>query len=224
MESISVAVIDDHPLMLAGLVDLFKLSDDFTVAATGTKASDALKISAEVAPDVFVVDLMMPGNIFEVIAKVISTSQKAKFLIFTAMTRSDFAVRALNAGASGYVLKGSEADELIQGVKAVHKGETFITPAFACKVIEELKIASLRKMGAGAVKLSIREGQIISMLLRGATNKQIAADLQIGEKTVKNYMTILMQKLHARNRLEVLIAAQKLEAEGHEDRGPPLRH
>ncbi|MGO4438786.1 LuxR C-terminal-related transcriptional regulator [Rhizobium sp. RAF56] len=224
MGSISVALIDDHPLMLAGLVDLFRLSDDFTVAATGTKASDVLKISTDVAPDVFVVDLMMPGNIFEVIAKTVATSLKTKFLAFTALARSDFAVRALNVGASGYVLKGSDAGELIQGVRAVHNGETFITPAFACKVIEELKIASLRKTATGAVKLSTREGQIVAMLLRGATNKQIAADLQIGEKTVKNYMTILMQKLHARNRLEVLIAAQKLEVDDHHDWGPALRH
>ncbi|WP_025662660.1 response regulator transcription factor [Rhizobium sp. IBUN] len=224
MESVSIALVDDHPLMLAGLVDLFKLNEDFTVAATGSKASDVLKINAEIRPDVFVVDVMMPGNIFEVIAKIVATSPKTKFLAFTALTRSDIAVRALNAGATGYVLKGSDAGELIQGVRAVYNGETFITPAFACKVIEELKISSLRKMASGTVKLSIREGQIVGMLMRGATNKQIAADLRIGEKTVKNYMTILMQKLHARNRLEVLIAAQKLEVDDHQDREPMLRH
>lgn len=222
MEAISVALVDDHPLMLAGLIDLFKLSEDFTVAATGNKASDVLKIGTDIAPDVIVVDLMMPGNIFEVIARLVAASAKTKFLAFTAVTRADIAVRALNAGASGYVLKGSDAVELIQGVRAIHSGETFITPAFACKVIEELKIASIRKATTGAVKLSIREGQIVGMLLRGATNKQIAADLRIGEKTVKNYMTILMQKLHARNRLEVLIAAQKLEVDDHQDR--MLRH
>ncbi len=224
MESISVALVDDHPLMLAGLVDLFQLSEGFTVAATGTKASDVLKISTEVAPDVFVVDLMMPGNIFEVVAKIVATSLKTKFLAFTALARSDYAVRALSVGASGYVLKGSDAGELIQGVRAVHNGDTFITPAFAGKVIEEMKINSLRKMATGSVKLSSREGQIVGMLLRGATNKQIAADLQIGEKTVKNYMTILMQKLHARNRLEVLIAAQKLDVDDHHEWAPTLRH
>ncbi|TCL64658.1 response regulator transcription factor [Rhizobium sp. BK251] len=224
MGSISVALIDDHPLMLAGLTDLFKVSGDFIVAATGTTANDALQINREFAPDVFVVDLVMPGNIFEAISNIVASSRKAKILAFTAMTRSDYAVRALNAGASGYILKGSSADELLQGVRAVHSGETFITPGFACKVIEELKVASRRKIAAAAVKLSIREGQIVSMLLRGCTNKQIAADLHIGEKTVKNYMTILMQKLHARNRLEVLIAAQKLEVEDPRDREPILRH
>ena len=224
MDSISVALVDDHPLMLAGLTELFQSNDNFTVVATGVSADEAIQISLQTPPDVFVVDLMMPGNIFDAIAKIVTKARGTKILAFTAMSRSDYAVRALNAGASGYVLKGSSAQELIQGVKAVYRGDTFITPAFAGKVIEELKIASLRKISGGPVKLSIREGQIIGMLLRGFTNRQIAIDLQIGEKTVKNYMTILMQKLNARNRLEVLIAAQKLEGENYRDRDPVLRH
>jgi DNA-binding CsgD family transcriptional regulator len=89
-------------------------------------------------------------------------------------------------------------------------------------VIEALRTASMRKVAAGPIKLSIREEQIVRLLLRGRTNREIAIGLGIGEKTVKNYMTILMQKLHARNRLEVLIAAQKLEVD---NRGEPIsRH
>ena len=94
-----------------------------------------------------------------------------------------------------------------------------------------LRALELARLGQGLVEpnpmvgsVIVREGQIVGMLMRGATNKQIAADLRIGEKTVKNYMTILMQKLHARNRLEVLIAAQKLEVDDHQDREPMLRH
>jgi len=213
MSKISLALIDDHPVMLAGLSEILKSHPKFTVAATGSSADDALEIALKCAPDVFIVDLMMPGNIFDAIAKLVEKI-RTRILVFTANTGSDYAVRALNAGASGYVLKGSSIQELIQAIAAVHRGDMFITPAFACKVIEELKIASLRKKAGGDVKLSIREGQIIGMLLRGFTNKQIATGLNIGEKTVKNYMTILMQKLNARNRLEVLIAAQKLEGGG----------
>ena len=219
MTSVSLALIDDHPLMLAGLTDILSKQSPFIVAATGSTAEEALDIGLKLKPNVFIVDLMMPGNIFDTITKLVEKI-RTKILVFTAMTGSDYAVRALNAGASGYVLKGSSAQELIQAIATVHRGDMFITPAFACKVIEELKIASLRKMAGGEVKLSIREGQIIRMLLRGFTNRQIATDLQIGEKTVKNYMTILMQKLNARNRLEVLIAAQKLEG----SRDPALRH
>ncbi len=110
-------------------------------------------------------------------------------------------------------------------VRAAHCGETYITPGFACKVIEALRIASLRQMSANApIKLSLREEQIVRLLLRGYTNRQISVGLGIGEKTVKNYMTILMQKLHARNRLEVLIAAQKLEVDNRGENESISRH
>jgi DNA-binding NarL/FixJ family response regulator len=209
MGSISIALVDDHPLLLAGVVNLFEVNDDFTVVAKGATADDALQINRKLRPDVMVLDLFMPGNVFDVITEIVTKSSGTKVVAFTAMTASDYAVRALNAGA-------------IQGVRAAHNGETYITPSFACKVVEALRIASMRRMSAGPIKLSIREEQIVRLLLRGFTNREIAVGLGIGEKTVKNYMTILMQKLHARNRLEVLIAAQKLEVGGQ--REPMSRH
>lgn len=223
MSPISIALVDDHPLMLSGVVNLFERNDDFVVVAKGTTADEALRINREFVPDVMVLDLFMPGNVFEVISEIVRTSRGSKVVAFTAMTGSDYAVRALNAGASGYILKGSSAEELIQGVRAAHCGETYITPSFACKVIEALRISSLRKAGA-PIKLSLREEQIVRLLLRGYTNRQISVGLGIGEKTVKNYMTILMQKLHARNRLEVLIAAQKLEVDNRGDNDSVARH
>ncbi|MBB3233682.1 response regulator [Phyllobacterium endophyticum] len=222
MAPITIALVDDHPLMLAGVVNLFEVNDDFSVVAKGTTADDALQINKQLRPDVMVLDLFMPGNVFETINEIVTKSSGTKVVAFTAMTASDYAVKALNAGASGYILKGSSAEELVQGVRAAHSGETFITPSFACKVIEALRVASLRRMSNGPIKLSIREEQIVRLLLRGFTNREIAIGLGIGEKTVKNYMTILMQKLHARNRLEVLIAAQKLEVGSHGE--PMSRH
>jgi len=100
--------------------------------------------------------------------------------------------------------------ELIQAVEAVRHGETYITHSFASQVIAALRNATLRRVAAEAARFSIREDQIVRLLLRGKTNKEIAVSLEIGEKTVKDYMTILMQKLNARSRLEVVIAAQKL--------------
>ncbi|PSH61247.1 MULTISPECIES: response regulator [Phyllobacterium] len=222
MGRISVALVDDHPLMLAGVVNLFETNDDFVVVGKGATSEDALHLNRKLRPDVMVLDLFMPGNVFDVISEIVTKSSGTKVVAFTAMTGSDHAVRALNAGASGYILKGSSAEELLQGVRAAHCGETYITPGFAYKVIEALRTASMRKVAAGPIKLSIREEQIVRLLLRGRTNREIAIGLGIGEKTVKNYMTILMQKLHARNRLEVLIAAQKLEVD---NRGEPIsRH
>ena len=115
----------------------------------------------------------------------------------------------LDAGASGYVLKGSSTTELVNAISSVQCGETYITQNFASRVITGLRDASLRRRAAEAVMLSIREQQIVRLLMSGKTNKEIAIAIKISEKTVKHYMTALMQKLQVRNRLEVVIAAQK---------------
>lgn len=154
-------------------------------------------------------DLNMAGNAFDAIAE-ISRKSKTKVVVLTASTGVDHAVHSLDAGAHGYVLKGGSADELIRSIRSVLDGQTYISQEFASKVISALRDESVRKAAAKAIKLSIREEQIVRLLLRGKTNKEIANALKICEKTVKHYMTVLMQKLNARNRLEVVIAAQKM--------------
>ena len=213
MRPISVAFVDDHPVLLSGLTELFASTAGFEVVAKGANAADAIQITSQKSPDILVMDLNMPGNAFDAIAQISSKYGSTKVVAFTASANVEHAVMALDAGASGYILKGSSIEELVQGLTAVHGGETYLTQGFATKVILALRNASVRKMAAQAIRFSVREGQIIRLLLLGRTNKQIAAVLSISEKTVKHYMTILMQKLHARNRLEVVIQAQKMEAE-----------
>lgn len=116
----------------------------------------------------------------------------------------------LEAGALGYVLKGSTFEELTEAIRVVHGGDTCITPSFASKVIAGLRMASLRRQAARAIRLSAREEQVLRLLLRGNTNKEIALALSISDKTVRHYMTVPMQKLNARNRIEVVLAAQEL--------------
>ena len=210
MGSLSIAVVDDHPLMVEALVALLA-SCGHQVVATGTTSADLLSIARGHQPAIIVADLAMPGDVFEAIASVARSSSTTRLIAFTAATGVDAAIRALDAGARGYVLKGSSARELVQAIESVNCGETYITQAFATQVIAALRNVSLRHKAAQAVQLSIREGQIVRLLLGGKTNKEIALALKISEKTVKHYMTILMQKLHARNRLEVVIAAQKFD-------------
>lgn len=216
--SISIALVDDHPLLLSGIARMFEQAGDFDVVACGATADEAVEIVAQHVPDILILDLSLPGNAFDAIASIASKTDGTKVVAFTASTGIEYAVRALEAGASGYMLKGSTADEVMRGIRAVWGGEVYITQGFASKVISALRNASLRKIAAQAIKLSIREDQIIRLLLRGRTNKEIAIALGISEKTVKHYMTVLMQKLQARNRLEVVIAAQKLEADARIDR------
>ncbi len=205
---VSVALVDDHPLLIEGIIALFSRARDLEITSTGSSAKDIVDISSRFHPDVIIVDLNMAGDVYGAIATSIVVSPNTKIVAFTAATGVESAIRALDAGANGYVRKGSSAQELLQAVEAVRHGETYITQSFANQVIAGLRNASLRKVAAAAVRFSIREDQIVRLLLRGKTNKEIAIALNISEKTVKNYMTILMQKLNARNRLEVVIAAQ----------------
>ena len=209
MTTISVAVIDDHPLMVEAISDLLQRARGFTVAGVGTSASDLVEICERNKPHVAIVDLHMPGDVYAALANAIKMSPSTKMVAFTAATGVDFAIRALDAGASGYVLKGSSPKELIFAIASVLSGETYITQSFASRVIAGLRDASLRRKAAEAVMLSIREQQIVRLLMNGKTNKEIAIAIKISEKTVKHYMTALMQKLQVRNRLEVVIAAQR---------------
>src|SRR5690606_34044240 len=176
----------------------------------------------KVRPNIILLDLNMPGDAFGAISQIRVSSPETKIIVFTASAGIGHAVRALDAGATGYVLKGSTADELMQAIDIVLTGETFITPSFASKVISALRNASLRKAAADRVRLSVREDQIVRLLLLGRTNREIAQRLQISEKTVKRYMTLLMQKLQARNRVEVVLAAQELGGFGTDRAAKPV--
>lgn len=209
MRRVSIAFVDDHPVLLCGLAHIFAEMPRFEVLGTGRCASDINVLSVE-GPDIMLVDLNMPGDAFSAIKHSRESCPPTRIIVFTASAGIDHAVRALEAGATGYVLKGSTDDELLQAIDTVLAGDTFITPSFASKVIAALRSSSVRTIAAQKVKLSVREDQIVRLLLMGRTNKEIATRLNISEKTVKHYMTLLMQKLHARNRVEVVLAAQEL--------------
>lgn len=180
------------------------------MVGTGSDAAAALQLVAEHRPDVIVLDLSMPGQVVEAIARIATGGGPTQVLVFTAATDVDTAIGALDAGARGYVLKGSTVGELIGAVQAVHAGETFITPSFAAKVVSGIRQQTRRREDELAVRLTAREEQIVRLLLKGRTNKEIAIALSISEKTVKHHMTALIQKLHVRNRTEVVLAAQQM--------------
>jgi two-component system nitrate/nitrite response regulator NarL len=211
MKRSTVALVDDHPLMVDGMLQLLSKSSTLEVAAVGSTSAELIEICKSHKPEVFIVDLSLPGNVYEAIALGLRISPATKFVAYTASTTVDTAIRALDAGAKGYVLKGSTADELLTALQSALNDETYISQAFASRVINALRDAGLRRAAAEAVRLSIRENQIVRLLLRGKTNREIAVTLKISERTVKHYMTALMQKLQVRNRTEVVLAAQKLQ-------------
>jgi len=203
-----VAFVDDHPMLLEGMGALFRDSGYYEVVATGTRAADALDIVGRLGPDLIFIDLSMPGDVFGAISEIVRCWPGTSIIIFTAFSSVDSAMRALDAGASGFVLKGSVKSELLAAAEAVLGGKLYITPEYASEVMTGLRNKAKRERVAQAIRLNVREQQIVGQLLKAKTNREIADVLRISEKTVKHYMTSLMQKLNARNRLEVVIAAQ----------------
>jgi DNA-binding NarL/FixJ family response regulator len=207
---VSIAIVDDHPLLAEGIATVLARRENYAVVEMGASATDIVAILGRSACDILIVDLNMPGDVFAAIAELREIAPDCRVVVFTASTETEHAAKALGAGAAGYVLKGSSAGELLDAVEAALRGEVYITPSFAAKVIGALNNKAVEKQTPLSTKLSVREEQIVRLLLCGKQNREIAHCLDLSEKTVKSYMTNLMTKLRARNRLEVVIAAQKL--------------
>jgi len=215
MAAISMAIVDENPILLKELSSICS-RHGFHVRDTGSSAAAAVEFAAKSGLDILVVDPTMQGGM-DAIAAVLARSTTTKVIAWSPARGADYAVRAIEAGARGYVLKTCTADEFILAVKAVLEGEIFITPSFAATILAALRDDRLRKRAAAIVAFSSREEQIVRLLLRGRTNKEIAATLSISDKTVKWYMSNVLQKLNAKNRTEAVIACQKLGlSHGHE--------
>jgi DNA-binding NarL/FixJ family response regulator len=196
-------------VLLEGISVLFARDPRFEVVATGASAEAALLIVAEHQPEVLIMDLSMPGNVFGAITEISRTSPAVKIIVFTAFSSVDSALRALDAGAMGFVLKGSVLGELFEAIASVRRDQLFITQQYASQVMSGLRNRARREELAKEVRLSVREKQIMGHLMQARTNREIADTLLISEKTVKHYMTSLMSKLKARNRVQLVIEAQK---------------
>ncbi|GAU87033.1 response regulator transcription factor [Bosea sp. BIWAKO-01] len=210
MTVISVAVVDDHPLLIEGIAALLQRRGDFALVASGSSADRILSIAETDRPDCIIVDLSMPGDVLAAMAAATKAVPEMKLIVFTASSNADDALRALEAGACAYVLKGTPADDLFEAIASARRGETYLTPSIATKVIGSLQRAARDKRTAPRSRLTVREDQIVRLLLCGKQNREIAGALLLSEKTIKSYMTNLMEKLGARNRVQVVIEAQKL--------------
>ncbi|WP_160105022.1 response regulator [Pseudomonas izuensis] len=202
---IRIGIVDDHPLLREGVANTLKKRADLHVVEQGANADDARDIAQRTRPDVMLMDVNMPGDVFAAV-RFISTQLSVKVLMLTVSESEDDAFLALEAGARGYVLKGVSGPQLVQAIRSVAKGETYITPEVANKLLSNIKEheAEIRTLD-----LSHREEQVIREVSTGLTNKEVASKLLISEQTVKNHMSSVMQKLHARNRVEAVAALRR---------------
>lgn len=209
MRKCRIGLVDDHPIVLSGLEDLINKTGKHDVVATGRNADDAELIARLHDPDVLVMDLQMPGDVLSVIASITSQRDAPHILVFTASNRLEDCKSAMSNGARGYVVKGSSGGELFHALNSLALGEEYVSPCIALMMMREANRPKKNVQPEANISLSYREDQIVAELLKGASNKEIADQLKLSEKTVKYYMTQIMQKFNVNNRLSVVIAAQK---------------
>lgn len=211
---IRVAIVDDHPIMRAGLVYTFDKEDGFEVVGQGGSTAEAVEIAELLLPDIILLDINMPGDGIQA-ARIISGSCPAvRIIMLTAHDSEQYVVEALRGGASGYVVKGVSSDELIKTARSIYDGEAYVSPGLAAKLLGMRGRESRpERRPQPFVELTEREEEILRYVCQGQSNKEIGDAIGLTEKTVKHYMTNILQKLHARNRVEAaLIAKQHLRA------------
>lgn len=213
-ESIRVLLVDDQRLMRDGLRTLLELEPDLTVIGEGGNGQEALTAYAELQPDVVLMDVRMPGmDGVEATRQICAYWPAARVIILTTFDEDEYVFEGLRAGALGYLLKAISGAELATAIRTVAAGGALIDPAVTRKVVTEFarRTQPARPLDAGlAEPLSARELDILKLLAQGHTNREISQHLFLAEGTVKNYVTVLLQKIGARDRTQAALRAREL--------------
>ncbi len=215
----SIGIIDDHPIFRRGLAAVLRDEPDIGDVFEGDNTERAIQIAESHEPDLMILDLMMPGGGGIAALSAIAQARPSMPCIMLTMNDSpDMAIASLNEGARGYILKGIPAGEFIAALRSVLRGDTFVSPAFAKRLLTAAQESNARRDPIAA--LTHREEQVLHELKSGHSNREIAISLSIREKTVKFYMSSIMQKLGAKNRVEALVVYQRANATALREKSP----
>jgi len=196
-DRLRIAIADDHPLFRAGIVHALCSSRFLEVVGEAESAEDAVYIAKEALPDIMLLDVSMPGGGIEAARAIARLCPKVKIIMVTVSESEQDLARALEAGAMGYLLKGTSGPELHETILAVSRGKSCITP--------RLDVRLLSQATQQLLELEVR---VLALVARGLTNKEAGQTLQLSEKAIKHHMTSIMKKLQVRNRVQAVLAFQ----------------
>jgi NarL family two-component system response regulator LiaR len=209
VNSPSLLIVDDHDLFRTGLRNLLE-EQGVEVIGEASSGQEALRHVRELAPEVVLMDLNMPGmGGVEATREIARIAPLTRVVVLTISDRDADILDAILAGACGYLLKDSSIDELIRGISAAALGESLISPQIAAKVLRELRAARPAPQTAEEVRteLTERELEVLRLIANGRDNSQIAAELHISAKTVKNHISNILMKLQIENRIQAAVYA-----------------
>jgi DNA-binding NarL/FixJ family response regulator len=206
-ETIRILLADDHHVLRQGLAQALDAQPDMQVVAQAGDGREAVELALEHKPAVALLDINMPEmDGVEASRRISATLPETGVIILTMYRRDDYVFEAIKAGARGYLLKEAELEELIAAVRAVARGEAFIDPAIAGRVLAEVRPSQPAKQ-APPPKLAERDIEILRLLAQGLSNQEIAGQLSISEKTVRNRLSGIFRQLHLENRTQAALYA-----------------
>lgn len=206
-ENISLLITDDHAIVRQGIRIFLELQPDFTVLGEADSGETAVRMAAELVPDVVLMDLVMPGiGGVEATRQVKQASPHSQVIVLTSYHEDEFIFPALRAGAISYVLKDVSPDELAETVRKAAQGESVLHPRVASRVVQELRGAK-RDTPNLFQELSDRELEVLRLIADGRSNAEIAGKLFISEKTVKGHVSNILSKLHMLDRTQAAVLA-----------------
>jgi DNA-binding NarL/FixJ family response regulator len=199
--AISLLVVDDHPVVRDGLRGMFESAPGFTVLGEAAGGVEAVERALALDPDVVLMDLRMPGGSgVDAIRELGRRGARAKVLVLTTYDTDSDTLQAIEAGATGYLLKDAPREELFTAVRAAARGRTVLSPAVATRLVSAVR-------SPGGEPLSAREREVLALVARGTPNREIARALFISEATVKTHLTHLYGKLGVKDRAAAVAAA-----------------
>jgi NarL family two-component system response regulator LiaR len=205
---IRILIVDDHAVVRKGIRALLATEDDLDVIGEAENGEQAVELYSELKPDLLLLDLIMPKvNGIEVIKKIKGDHTGAKILVLTSFAADDQVFPAIKAGALGYLLKDTEPDDLINAIRQVYRGESSLSPAVARKVLEEVFHPAEKPLSPDP--LTRREVDVLQVLAKGKSNRDIAEELTISETTVRTHVSNILGKLHLASRTEAALYALK---------------
>jgi len=203
--TIRILIVDDHGVVRDGVRMYLGLDSELEVVAEAASGEEALQLARELQPDVVLMDLLMPGmdgvTATEIIRKELPDTE---VIALTSVLEDQAIYRAMRAGASGYLLKNTKADELVRAIKAAAAGQVQLSPEVATLWMREIGVPDSPE------KLTERETEVLRLLAQGKPNKEIAADLVIGEKTVKTHVSNILSKLGVSSRTQAALYAVRI--------------
>jgi DNA-binding NarL/FixJ family response regulator len=214
MKPIRVLLVDDQALFREGLRTLLSVQPELEVVGEAANGEEALRLVKRLQPQVALMDLRMPvlGGV-EATRRLRSAEPGCRVIVLTTFDDDEEVFDALRAGAVGYLLKDAPSEKLVEAIRAAHRGESFLQPSIAAKVVAEFSRLSRARPGPGTLltePLSDRECEVLRHLARGKSNKEIAAALDLVEGTVKNHMTNILGKLEVLDRTQAALKAREL--------------